>query len=161
MCIRPANIDADFQQIRECVIELQDFERRIDTRMPSGGAIADDYIADMLRKCEEYRGKILVAEADNSIAGFVTILTSVSSGDLDDGDIEFSSIDDLIIRQQYRGTGLGRKLIEAAESFARSKKARWLRLSVLAKNVSARQLYSQLGFSELYVDFEKDLSNSQ
>lgn len=157
MRIRVAKFDADFEQIRECLVELQDYERQIDPRMPSGEAIADSYIPEMLKKCKEHRGRVLVAEVDGIIAGYVTILARMNSGDIDDGDIEYSLIHDLVVRDRYRGKGLGRKLIEAAESFAKTNDARWLRLSVLARNRSARALYSSLGFSELYVDCEKDL----
>lgn len=157
MHIRVAKIDADFDQIRECLVELQDYERQIDPRMPSGNVIADPYLSDMLRKCKEHRGQILVAEVDGIIAGYVTVLTKLSSGAIDDGDIEYSLIDDLVVKHNSRGKGLGRKLIEAAKSYAKTNDARWLRLSVLAQNRSARALYSSLGFSELYIDYEKDL----
>lgn len=157
MVIRAFNATADTDQIRQCVIELQDFERRIDSRMPSGEEIADAYIAELLSRCVENSGKILVAEVDGRLAGYVTILTKVRSGDLDDGDLEFGLVADIVVREKHRGNGIGRKLIDAAESFARSQNVRWLRVSVLAENESARKLYEKVGFSELYVDLEKDL----
>jgi ribosomal protein S18 acetylase RimI-like enzyme len=87
-------------------------------------------------------------------------LARVSSGDLDDGDLVYSYIDDLIVSEKFRKLGVGKKLVEAAELFAKSKNARCLRLSVLARNTSARNLYSSAGFSELYVDYEKSLIDS-
>lgn len=157
MLMRDFNATTDTEHIRECVIELQNFERRIDSRMPSGEDIADAYIAELLSRCVENSGKILVVELDGHVAGYATILTKVRSGDLDDGDIEFGLVADIVVRQKYRGNGIGRKLIDAAESFARSRKVRWLRVSVLAENETARKLYEKAGFSELYVDLEKDL----
>lgn len=157
MLMRDFNATTDTDHIRECVIELQNFERRIDSRMPSGEDIADAYIAELLSRCVENSGKILVVELDGHVAGYATILTKVRSGDLDDGDIEFGLVADIVVRQKYRGNGIGRKLIDAAESFARSRKVRWLRVSVLAENETARKLYEKAGFSELYVDLEKDL----
>jgi GNAT superfamily N-acetyltransferase len=157
MLMRDFNTTADTDQIRECVIELQNFERRIDSRMPSGEDIADAYIAELLSRCVENSGKILIAEFDGHLAGYVTILTKVRSGDLDDGDIEFGLVADIVVRRKYRGNGIGRKLIAAAESFARSQNVRWLRVSVLAENEAARKLYEKAGFAELYVDLEKDL----
>ena len=140
-----------------CVVELQDYERQLDPRMPSGESIADEYLEEMKTKCEEHDGQIFLSEIDGSIAGFISVLAKVSSGDLDDGNLVYSYIDDLMVRERFRRFGIGRKLIEAAESFAKSKKARWLRLSVLARNTSARKIYSSVGFSELYIDYEKDL----
>ena len=157
MNIRQAKLNSDLDQIRECLIELQNFEKHIDPRLPSGEEIADAYIAEMLRKVDSTGGRILVAESGNMLAGYATVLSKVTSTDLDDGDLVYSLIDDLFVRDQFRGTGIGTKLVRAAEHFAASAGARWLRLSVLANNITARRLYEELGFSELYVDFEKDL----
>lgn len=159
MKIRAARIDTDFEQIRRCIVELQDYERKIDPRMPTGESIADAYLEEMRGKCKEHDGQVFLSEIDGEIAGYVTILGKVSSGNLDDGNLEFSCIDDLIVREQFRRYGVGTKLVEAAELFAKSKNARWLRLSVLARNTSARKLYSSSGFSELYIDYEKSLSD--
>src|SRR3970040_2535593 len=57
----PVNIreycgDSNSSNIRECV-----FERQIDRRMPPGEEMADAYMADMLARCEECQGRILVA----------------------------------------------------------------------------------------------------
>lgn len=159
MLIREFNGNSDSEKLRECLIELQDFERCIDSRMPSGDDIADAYIAEMRTSCDQYIGKILIADIDGDLAGFVTILTKVESGDLDDGNIEYGLLADLVVRESYRGNGLGRALLAAAESVAKSHNVRWLRVCTLAQNKGARNLYASEGFSELYVNFEKDLSN--
>jgi GNAT superfamily N-acetyltransferase len=156
--IRKFNKQTDAQQLRDCMIELQDFEREIDPRMPSGEEIADDYIVEMLQRCRTCEGQVLVADSDGEIAGYVTILNRVQSDDLDDGNIEFGLVADLMVRKSYRGTGLGRKLMDAAESFAKAHDVRWLRVSVMAANATARKLYASAGFSEIYVELEKQLS---
>ena len=160
MKIRKAKIAADLELIRCCVVELQDYERNIDPRMPPGETIADAYIEAMLNKCEKHDGQILLSEIDEEIAGYVTILAKVSSGQLDDGDLEYSLIDDLMVKEQFRRYGVGKKLVEAAELFAKSKNARWMRLSVLASNTLARKLYASSGFSELSIDYEKSLDDA-
>jgi GNAT superfamily N-acetyltransferase len=157
MKIRAFDSKADTQELRACVIELQDFERDIDPRMPSGEEIADDYIVEMLFRCRMCDGQVLVADVDGEIAGYVTMLNRVQSDDLDDGNLEFGLIADLLVRKAYRGTGLGRELMAAAESFAREHGVQWLRVSVMAQNAAARQLYASTGFAEIYVELEKDL----
>jgi GNAT superfamily N-acetyltransferase len=149
-------IDAD--ALRECVIELQEFERNMDPRMPAGEDIADEYIVEMLNRCESCAGDVLVAEINGELAGYVTILNHVQSDDLDDGDMEFGLVADLLVRRSYRGTGLGGELMRAAEDFARNGGVTWLRVSVMAANRGARQLYDSLGFSEIYVELEKPLA---
>ena len=82
----------------------------------------------------------------------------MSSGELEDGDIEYGLVDDLVVRQKFRGSGLGRKLLAAAEEYAMDHNVKWLRIAVLAANRSAKELYSSMGFSELFVEFEKNLT---
>ncbi len=143
--------------LRECLVELQDFERRLDPRMLSGRDIVDEYIPQMLDRCIECDGRVLIAEINGEIAGFATILTKVSSGDLEDGDLEYGLVSDVMVVERFRSQGLGRKLLEEAESFARANGVKWLRIGVLAGNDVADNLYSSMGFSGLYVEREKDL----
>ena len=145
-------------QIRECLIELQDAERDLDPRMPAGADIVAAYIPQMLERCDTCEGKIFVAEAADGVVGYVTILTRVSSEELAAGDFEYGLVADLVVRGKYRNFGLGRKLLEAAESYAREHGVKWLRIGALAGNHAARQLYSSSGFSQLYVEVEKDLT---
>jgi len=157
MKIREYNSSSDFEQLRECVIELQHFERQIDARLPAGEEIADEYINQMLFRCRACDGKILVADISDDIAGYVTLLNKVQSDELQEGDTEYGLIADLVIKEEHRGNGLGRQLMHAAEAAAIVYGVRWLRVSVMSANTSARKLYSSSGFSELYAEFEKDL----
>lgn len=148
-------------RLRECVVELQDSERLLDPRMPSGADIVDEYIPKMLERCIQSAGKILIAEIDGEVAGFTTILTRVSSAELEDGDIEYGLVSDLMVVEKYRKQGLGRKLLEEAESYARANDVKSLRIGVLAGNQTADKLYASMGFSRLYLEREKDLTDSQ
>lgn len=148
-------------RLRECLIELQDFERSLDPRMPPGSEIVDEYIPHMLDRCERCGGKILMAEVGREVAGFVTILTKVKSEELEDGDLEYGLVSELMVMERFRNQGLGRELLEEAELYARANEVRWLRIGVLAANQAADSLYSSMGFSSLYLELEKDLAESQ
>ena len=161
MYIREFDERKDLNRVRECLIELQDFERRLDPRMPPGVDIVDAYIPQMLERCGKCQGKVLVAEVDGEVVGYVTILTKVRSEGLEDGDIEYGLVVDLVVREKFRRMGLGQKLLEAAETHAKASEVRWLRVGVLAGNQAAKNIYSSMGFSDLYVEFEKDLTSSQ
>ncbi len=158
MHIREFDVHKDLNRLRECVIELQDFERRLDLRRPAGADIVDAYIPQMRERCEKCHGRILVAEADGEIAGYVMILTKVRSEDLEDGDVEYGLVADLVILEKFRKMGFGKKLLEAAEAHAMSNGVRWLRVGVLAGNSAAMNLYSAMGFSDSYIELEKSLS---
>lgn len=148
---------AHLPAIRELTIELQDFERDLDGRLPSGESIVDDYVREMFLRCKQAAGRILVAEVDGTVAGFVTILTKVSSGEIGDGEIEYGLISDLVVGPAYRRQGLGQALLTAGEAFARSRNVNWLRIAVLEKNRTAMDLYTANGFSVLFSELEKDL----
>ena len=143
--------------LRECLIELQDFEVELDPRMPSGSDIVDEYVPHMLEQCDKCKGKILVGEIESEVAGYVTILTKVVSEELEDGHLEYGLVSDLAVKKKYRGRGLGRKLLDAAETYARASGVNWLRIGVLAPNQQARSLYLSMGFSDHYIELEKKL----
>ena len=139
------------------LIELQEFERRFDPRMPRGADIVDEYVADMLEQCRLYAGKVLVAELDGAVVGYATILTRVPNEELEDGDYEYGLISDLVVLESYRGRGFGRKLLGEAEAYARTAEVQWLRIGVLSDNRPALELYGSLGFSGRYTELEKNL----
>ncbi len=144
--------------LRECVVELQDFEHGIDPRIPPGIDIVDDFIQRMLHRCRRCDGKVLIAEVDGEVAGFATILSKVRNEEPEEGDYEYGLVSDLMVVERFRKQGLGRQLLEAAESYARARGVKCLRIGVLAGNQAADRLYSSMGYSRLYVEREKDLS---
>ncbi len=161
MLIRDFEEKIDTTAVRDCLVELQDFERGLDPRLPPGTEIVDEYIPHMMKRCRECEGKVLVAEVDGDVVGYATILTRVKSEELEDGDIEYGLISDVVVLEKFRNMGLGKKLLQEAESYARAREVKWLRIGVLAGNQAAATLYSSMGFSNLYVELEKDLASSQ
>lgn len=161
MYIRELDERKELDRLRECVIELQDFEHGLDPRRPTGAGCVDAYLPQMRERCEKCHGKILVAEVGGEIGGYVMILTRVQSEDVEDGDMEYGLVADLVILERFRKMGFGRKLLESAEAHATSKGVRWLRVGVLAGNRAAANLYSAMGFSDSYVELEKDLAASE
>ncbi len=141
-----------------CLIELQDFERQIDSRMPAGTEIAEEYVAHLFQRCIHCDGQILIADKDNQIAGYVVILTKVVSEELEDGKLEYGLISDLVVLQEFRGAGIGGDLMEAAEAYARRHNVKWLRIGVLARNTPAVNMYRSRGFDDHYIELEKSLA---
>jgi len=146
--------------LRACLIELQDYESELDPRIPPGAAIVDEFIPRLLRNCRLSDGKILMAEVDGEVAGFVAVLSKVRNEEPEEGDYEFGLITDLVVLKRFRNKGFGRQLLEAAEVFAKSRGVRWLKIGMLAGNQAAGKLYSSMGYSTIYVERQKDLSSS-
>ena len=158
MVIREYDPDRDNHAVRACFVELQDFERGLDPRMPPGERIAEAYLDLMFRRCLEFSGVVLVADIDDQIVGFVTIWTRYRSSEPDDDPQEYGFVSDLVVSAAQRVRGVGRSLLRAAEERAREAGAPSLRLSVKAKNVGARALYAAEGFVDSEVYLEKPLA---
>jgi len=146
--------------VQACLIELQDYERSLDPRMPTGAEIVADYIPRMLFGCKQCDGAVFVAELNHEVAGFATILAKVRSEEIEDGDIEYGLVSDLVVASEYQKQGIGKKLLAAVEEYARANEVRWLRIGVLADNHIADGLYDSMGFRRLYVEREKELIRS-
>ncbi len=149
---------SDSLALKQCVIELQDSLREMDARILGGHSIADRYIAHMATRCREEAGKIFVAQMEDDIVGFVIVLSSVKSKEVDEEEYEYAYVSDLVVLVNYRKRGVGRALLKAAESYAANKGARLIRIDVLGKNQAARRLYETCEYQERQVTFEKDLS---
>lgn len=155
---RDFNAAKDEAAMRACIMELQDYERMIYTRLPPGEAVVDDCIRHMLEQCRQYDGRIIVAEVDGAVAGFITVLNRVVSERPDDGKLEYGLISDLVVLDGHRGQGIGRALIGQAEFHAKASGVEWLRIGVIVGNSAAEHLYASMGFSPWHVEHEKRLT---
>lgn len=155
--IREYQPEQDTPSLRDCIVELQEFERTIEPALPAGTAMADAYLAYILDRCREYRGKVFVAEVDRRVVGFVCVWARVPPTEPDEPPTEYAYISDLVILAPFRQRGLGRALLGRAEGYAREQQARVIRIGVLAQNVIAKQLYFDMGFTERRIELSKNL----
>ena len=155
--IRAYDNDRDLDGLKRCFIELQDFERAYDSRMPPGADIVDACIAKLLERCKREDGQILVAEVAGEVAGYVSVFARVPTQVLHDGDYEYALIGDLVVLEALRRLGFGRELLEAAEIYAKERGARWLRIGVVSENRRALSLYESIGYGPGYTELEKAL----
>jgi ribosomal protein S18 acetylase RimI-like enzyme len=138
--------DEDAAAIRACIVELQDYERRIDPRLRPGTSMAVEYFTQTLDRCRIYDGRIFIAECGDHIVGFATVLARMPFEELDDPPGEYALVTDLIVLEPFRRRGCGRALLQAVERFAVEEGARELRIGVLSANHVARRLYVRSGF---------------
>jgi GNAT superfamily N-acetyltransferase len=86
---------------------------------------------------------VLVAEAGGDVVGMCTVQLSVSTarGGLSAG------VEDVVVDAAHRGSGLGARLMAAAEAWARDQGA--VRIALLADetNAPALDFYGHLGFT--------------
>jgi len=152
--IRPA-IPADRPDLRQAIIELQDYERlRHTTRLP-GEQIADAYLDWMQRKSDS-EGAVLVAERDGSIIGFVAgwIEQTDNIGETAASN-RFGYISDVYVMSAFRGQRIAAQLLAGIEQHLRRAGIVRLRINSLAVNTSAQASYERAGFVPYEIVFEK------
>jgi ribosomal protein S18 acetylase RimI-like enzyme len=136
----------DRPTLRECVVELQEFERTLDPHLPPGERMADAYVDYIQERCREAHGRVFLADVEGLVAGFVVVLARENFTEPDDPPGTYALVTDLLVRVAHRNQGIGRQLLERAEAFAKSAGARELRIGVLAQNTAARRLYLAAAF---------------
>jgi GNAT superfamily N-acetyltransferase len=94
--------------------------------------------------------------ADHAQLGITGILLLESRRDYFTDDIH-GHVAILVVAQEAEGQGLGRRLLEAAEEWARAHGFRRLTLTVFADNQRAKELYSRQGWHPELETYFKNL----
>lgn len=151
-------VAADAAAVIAIAKDLQSHELTIYDRLKPVDAIDSDYLKNLWADVDKRTGKFLVAEHDGSVAGYCTLLTNCDSSE-DDIEVfyRYSVISDIGVRESTRSLGLGKALLDECEKIVRASGIKWLRLSVMADNVRARQFYAREGFAEHRIRLEKPL----
>lgn len=150
--------DTDSEQFIAIVRDLQEFEVALYDRMMPAEEIGDWYASALQARCKEEDGALLVAEKDGKLVGYATIFTNVEQrGEIDEVVFTYGEISHIAVSPESRGSGAGKLLMEECERRTRSAGRKWLRLNVLANNVSARSIYEHLGFRDHLITMEKQL----
>ncbi len=97
------------------------------------------YFKWLMKRDEE---GFFVAEIDGKIAGFVAADSTWYSF----FDAEVGEIHEIVVLKEYKGKGIGKKLMEAAENYLKSKGYSIIELWVGEKNHVAKKFYEKLGY---------------
>lgn len=159
--VRELDSNRDSHVLRELMIALQNHERQFDPAKPDGSTMVQSYLALMLARCDKWDGKVFVAEEAGKIVGFVSVWARVPVEEPDDDPAEYAYVSDLVVEAARRRRGLGRELMSAAEDYARARGARRIRLSVMARNLGARDFYQSMGYVENEIEVEKSLERGR
>lgn len=125
-------------------------------RQPADLALARNYIRQRMQRAESV---IFVAEgADRRLVGFTQLYPTFCSVRAAPTFVLY----DLFVAPEARGTGAGRALMLAAETYAASAGAARLELSTAKTNTVAQSLYESQGWArdEAFYVYNKPLRNS-
>ena len=148
---------ANQEQVERCIVELQDFERSLESDRAEGATIARRYLLELLDTCQKQSGQLFVAEVRGQVAGFACVWLEREPESYLTSLAPYAYISDLVVLPAYRRQGLGRALLSQAEAFAKEQGARALRINVLARNAGAWALYREAGFRDYEIRLLKDL----
>jgi GNAT superfamily N-acetyltransferase len=104
--------------------------------------VAETFLVERL---DQEQSIVFVAESeDGTILGFTQLYPGFSSVRVAPTFV----LNDLFVEEQARGRGVARRLLEAAEDFARSSGVLSLSLSTAQDNHPAQQLYREMGWQQ-------------
>ena len=129
-----------------CILELQEFERTLESDRVDGAQIVARNLADLLTMVEQHRGQIFVAELTAAVVGFVSVRLEHDADLYTSTLTDYAYIADLVVLPSVRGRGYGTALLLRAEDYARQQGMRMLKIQVLAKNEQATAVYLRAGF---------------
>jgi diamine N-acetyltransferase len=155
--IRAYDPSRDAAPLRQLVVELHDFERRLEPSLPESETMADPYVSTLFERCARWSGQVLVAEQSGAVVGFVVVLARVPPEAPDEIQHDHAYVSDLVVLPRHRRRGLGALLLQHAEAVARKAGATHIRVDVLARNSGAHELYARLGFRDFSVQMVKRL----
>ena len=155
--IRDCEPARDRNALISCIVEMQDFERSVEPMLPAGVDMANSYVELLLDRCSGTSGRVFIAETDQTVVGFVGVITRVEPNDPDEEATPYTYISDLVVLSAYRRRGIGGALLRHAEAYARDQGMTLVRINVLAKNQAAGQLYRTLGFDDYRIQLLKRL----
>ena len=81
----------------------------------------------------------------------------VEDGTGDEVAYTYAYVGDLVVAETARGRGIGQRLLDECERRARAAGRDEMRVSVLARNEGAHQVYRRFGFDDLLIDMRKML----
>ncbi|WND04115.1 GNAT family N-acetyltransferase [Temperatibacter marinus] len=111
------------------------------------------YILEML-ECEKSESHTVIAEIDTQPVGFIH---ACKSKDEVSGEA-CGTIPLLAVKKEAQHSGVGKALMQEAESWARKKDYRLLHLEVFSSNTEGRGFYKALGYGEDTINLIKELS---
>lgn len=132
LSIRPA-LAADAPVLSALIHELAEFEH-LPVRVTEADLLRDGF-------CESPKFRALVAEWDGQPAAYALFFDYYSTFEGRGG----LFLEDIYVRDRYRGRGIGKALLARVASLARQQNCFGVRWQVLDWNTSAIEFYKRLG----------------
>jgi ribosomal protein S18 acetylase RimI-like enzyme len=144
--IRPYSSE-DAPSVKKCIFQLKQIEGDYDPDFFTDTTAVNKLFLKILEKIGE-KGAVFVAETNDEVVGFISLQVENKNDPLICKKVDCVYISDIAVLENYRGVGIGMKLLQAGEKYAQVKKIKYLKLNVCAKNQKAMDLYQRFGFHD-------------
>jgi GNAT superfamily N-acetyltransferase len=118
----------------------------------NGPSVLRDRTIERMTACAEFE-RALLAEVDGSTAGFACLRIVPALAD----DYPHATLTELYVRPVWRRCGVGRRLLESAETYARSAGVEQLVLLTGLGNAEAQAFYRALGYDGWALAMRKNM----
>ncbi len=149
----------DLDAVADLWEELTALYRRLDSTFwqpaPDARATVREWYAEAVR---DSRRRLLVAEADGSVIGFVHADLHTTAPPMADRVI--ISVSDLAVSERWRRRGAGQALMDAVVAAFEDEGPEEVSLMVAVANADARAFYRDLGFEEKLLYMRRPLEDS-
>ncbi|MDI3508274.1 MAG: hypothetical protein PWP48_2078 [Clostridiales bacterium] len=110
-------------------------------------------IWEMMRVYPYYRIFAVFDDTDNIIATFTLIICE----NLGHGGKAYAVVENVVVRSEYRGMGIGRAMMDKAIQISKERKCYKLMLSSDIKREGAHRFYENLGFARHGISYRVEL----
>jgi GNAT superfamily N-acetyltransferase len=136
---------------------LQKFEHQFEPNRRIDPQVGHDYFAILMGRVAESEGRVFIAEDQVGPVGWAVFLVEKDAVYIVEKERRVGYVAELFVKEDARGTGAGKLLLEACELEARSRNLKVLMIGVLGKNTRARTVYLAAGFGAYSEDLRKYL----
>lgn len=155
--VRPAT-GADLPRLGRLGAHLVDVHHAFDAQrfLPTRERMPADYAAFLLRQMHDSSVAVLVADDRGDVVGYA--YAAVEGYDYTMLRGPAGVLHDIVVDPEFRGRGVGRRLLEAALEFMSARGAPRIVLSTAARNEAAQRLFASAGFRRTMIEMTHELS---
>jgi GNAT superfamily N-acetyltransferase len=154
-------LDKDHDQLLTLSKKLGTFGKSIDPmkRIKNASGFAEIDLEETLQNVQKYQGKILLAEQNVDIIGFIigVIWKQSEKNELEIGRHRLGEVLDLFLEESYRGQGIGSKMLTMMEAYFKEQDCDSMWVHLFAPNENAHTVYEKFGFVDRSIGMLKNI----
>ena len=154
--IRPMR-KTDREAVTGLLVQLAAWEADLSSTRARGRETALALLKADSAQAGDHGGAQFVAERDGACLGYLALRLGRTGPYVHDDLRDHVLIENIVVAERERGTGIGQMLLAQAERFARERGCRALQLGALTGNEPALRVYRRAGFEPVSCEMLKRL----